>query len=149
MNLVVRKGLVGFGAFAQAPFRKGEIIVDWSRHPLFEEPPRLLPEYRFVQVAAGVYLGPVGPEKYPDAYLNHSCLPNATVLFERPKIHLFALRDIAIGEEVTLDYALLHEPPWSMKCLCGTTVCRGTILGIPSRGARTAPQPPESPRPTS
>lgn len=149
MNLLVKKGLVGFGAFAQAAFRKDEIIVDWSLHPLFEEPPRLLPEYRFVQVAAGVYLGPVGHEKYPDAYLNHSCMPNATVIFARPEIHLVALRDIGIGEEVTLDYALLHEPPWSMKCLCGTTVCRGTILGIPSRAGRTGPRPPELRQPTS
>lgn len=132
MNLTVKEGLVGLGAFVRSPFRKGEIIVDWSGHPLFADPPRLPPEYRFRETAPGVYVGPIGPEEHPDAYINHSCAPNAAIRFDRPKVHLVALRDIAAGEEVTFDYATLYVRPWSMECRCGAAVCRGTILGKPS-----------------
>jgi hypothetical protein len=142
MNLIAKTSRIGLGAFLLVPVKKGDVVIDWSDHPLFEEPPRLLPEYRFIQISAGVYSGPVGPEKYPDAYINHSCLPNTEVLFDRPRIHLIALRDIALGEEVTLDYSTLHEPPWSMKCDCGTAICRGTILGKPSRGIPKGRKPP-------
>jgi len=131
MNLVSKPGKVGLGAFATATFTKGTVIWDWSDHPLFEKPPRILPEYRFKAIAPGVLTGPIGPDKYPDAYINHSCAPNSEIQINRPTIHLVALRDIALGEEVTFDYATLYERPWSMKCSCGTPSCRGTILGKP------------------
>lgn len=129
MNLVVKKARNGLGAFLTAAVNKNELIVDWSRHPLFEQPPRILPEWRFNQISPGVFVGPVGPEKYPDAYINHSCRPNALVRMERPKIHLVALRDIAAGEEVTFDYAAVYSGAWAMKCTCGADTCRGMIRG--------------------
>lgn len=129
MNLVVKPSKIGLGAFATAEFRKGDLIWDWSNHPLFERPPRILPEYRFQQIAPGVLTGPLGPDKHPDAYLNHSCDPNAEILFRRPTIHLVARRTILPDEEVTFDYATLYERSWRMQCACGTPSCRRTIRG--------------------
>jgi SET domain-containing protein len=129
MKLVVRKSRIGLGAFATESIAKGEVIVDWSKHPFFQIPPQIPRNWKFVQIAPGVYSGPVGPEEHPDAYLNHSCTPSAEILFERPKVHLVALRDIPSGEEVTFDYATLYDAPWSMKCQCGASVCRGVIRG--------------------
>jgi SET domain-containing protein len=37
-------------------------------------------------------------------YVNHSCRPNADAVLRRGRIVFVALRDIAPGEEVTLDY---------------------------------------------
>lgn len=129
MNLVVRPAKIGLGAFAIVPFRLGDLIWDWSNHPLFEKPPRILPEYRFQEISPGILTGPLGPDKYPDAYLNHSCEPNAEILFKRPTIHLVARRAIFEGEEVTFDYATLYERSWSMRCSCGTQSCRRIIRG--------------------
>lgn len=129
MNLVVRPSKIGLGAFSARPFAKGETVVDWSDHPFFAEPPQIPADWRFVQASPGVYIGPVGPEKYPDAYINHSCDPNAGIRWARPEIWLVALRDISQDEEITFDYATFYRRPWSMKCVCGSGSCRGTILG--------------------
>lgn len=45
-----------------------------------------------------VLLGP------PDRYVNHSCDPNAYVLYECDGCFLVARRDIVVGEEITCDY---------------------------------------------
>ena len=128
MDLVVRESRIGLGAFTTAPFKAGEIIVDWSEHPLFVDPPRIPKDWRFVQVAPGVFNGPLGPE-HPDAYINHSCEPNSEIRRARPQVLLVALRDIAAGEEITFDYATLYRKPWTMRCSCGTSSCRQVISG--------------------
>ena len=43
---------------------------------------------------------------------------------------LGARRDIAAGEELTLDYALVTvSPAWRMECHCGAAECRGGVTG--------------------
>ena len=128
MKLIVKKSKIGLGAFATGNFAKGEVLVDWTNHPLFQNPPFIPRHWKFVSIGNGVYNGPVGLEEYPDTYLNHSCLANAVILFGK-EIHLVALRDIPAGEEVTFDYATLYPASWSMKCKCGETFCRGVIRG--------------------
>jgi len=57
---------------------------------------------------------------------NHSCDPNT----EFVGLDVVALRDIALGEELTLDFAqLLSETSASFTCNCGTTRCRGEVRG--------------------
>lgn len=42
-----------------------------------------------------------------------------------------ARRDIAAGEELTLDYAMFTvTPEWRMPCQCGAGSCRGIVTGI-------------------
>ena len=128
MKLVVRESRIGLGAFAKTLLLPGELIVDWSNHPLFQKPPRIPPTWRFKTFALGVISGPLGPEEHPDAYINHSCEPNAEIIFERPKIQLVARTKIAEGDEVTFDYATLYKALY-LKCLCGTPSCRTIIRG--------------------
>jgi SET domain-containing protein len=130
MNLVVRPSRIGLGAFAKIPLEPGELIVDWSNHPLFQKPPRIPRDWRFKTIAPGVISGPLGPEEHPDAYINHSCEPNAEIIFARPKIQLVAGREILEGEEVTFDYSLIYGKAFAMKCDCGTPSCRKLIRGI-------------------
>lgn len=65
----------------------------------------------------------------PDRYLNHSCDPNSWLRFEESRILLVARRDIAAGEELTIDYLINNAGGDSWECHCGTTRCRG-LTGV-------------------
>lgn len=63
----------------------------------------------------------------PLTFGNHSCDPN---LWMHDEVSEEARRDIAPGEELTVDYALLtDDPTWSMLCNCGSPLCRGSVRG--------------------
>ncbi len=56
---------------------------------------------------------------------NHSCEPNA---YLRGQIGVFAMRDVAVGEEMAVDYATAYiSPSQKFDCNCGTPSCRGLI----------------------
>jgi hypothetical protein len=59
-------------------------------------------------------------------YLNHSCEPCIGVA---RNVVFVAMRDIAAGEELTIDYAMIDDSQSSMVCHCGTVGCRGTTSG--------------------
>ncbi|MFM8437766.1 MAG: SET domain-containing protein-lysine N-methyltransferase, partial [Candidatus Kapaibacterium sp.] len=59
---------------------------------------------------------------------NHSCEPSTAF----DGLNVVALRDIARGEELTLDYAeVLDETAAPFACTCGSSRCRGMIKGSP------------------
>lgn len=74
------------------------------------------------------YFGNIG------RYANHSCDPNAVLIPIRvegivPRLCLFASRDVAMGEEVTFDYAggAMANSVRCLSdtaCLCGSSNCR-------------------------
>jgi len=111
----------GKGVFAAAPIVRDEPIivfggprlhrsqVDWSDYHL--------------QIDEDLYLGPSGS---PDDFINHSCDPNSAF---RQGLVLVALRDIAVGEEITWDYGTAideHDFP-GFPCCCGAANCRGLV----------------------
>ena len=58
-------------------------------------------------------------------YINHSCSPSAYV--ERDGI-IRAMRNINVGEEITIDYATTESDPyWSMECSCKSENCKGIV----------------------
>lgn len=58
--------------------------------------------------------------------INHSCDPSAWLR----GLDLVARRDLAAGDEVTLDYATFCAPPMrAFDCACGAAECRGTVRG--------------------
>ena len=58
------------------------------------------------------------------AYINHSCAPNAFMrIVPGDRVAFFALRDIAPGEEITIDYRN-DENPAMKECKCGAENCR-------------------------
>jgi SET domain-containing protein len=69
-------------------------------------------------------------------HLNHSCAPNCIAYEERgargtSTIAFYAVRPIAAGEELFLDYSLEvdeSEERSGFGCMCGATLCRGTML---------------------
>ncbi len=67
-------------------------------------------------------------------FINHSCDPNCRSITRSGHVHIYAIRDIATGEELTYDYNLTREGVSDDEvytryaCRCGSTKCRGTML---------------------
>lgn len=67
-------------------------------------------------------------------WINHSCEPNCEASEEGGRVFIDALRDITVGEEITIDYNLYLEARYTAAlkrqyaCGCGTERCRGTLL---------------------
>lgn len=67
-------------------------------------------------------------------WINHSCAPNCEPELDGNRIFIRAFRDIEIGEELSIDYALVGDEKASKglraryACHCGARNCRGTML---------------------
>lgn len=59
-------------------------------------------------------------------YVNHSCDPNLRAWIVKGHILYMSLREIAPGEELTLDYNF-DKKVEIVPCSCGAPNCRGTI----------------------
>ncbi len=59
------------------------------------------------------------------AFINHSCAPNCFSRVTRGHFLILALRDIAAGEEITLDYTPSQHP--GLPCTCGAPNCDGVM----------------------
>ena len=124
----------GKGLFATEPFKKGEQFqVTSGEHSWVIMTDKEFQEYiKTVHAYDAVYLGDgkqrvstVSREEDPSNYGNHSCDPNIASAGDEK----IALRDIAAGEELTIDYAHLSPKSWSMKCMCGAKNCTGMVGG--------------------
>jgi uncharacterized protein len=80
-------------------------------------------------ISAGLFVAALTDGEYDGVLMriNHSCEPN---LGMGGNVVLVAMRDIAAGEELTIDYALfLADPGFAMDCRCQTAACRGIVTG--------------------
>ena len=114
------------GVFALRDYRAGERIRAMSlvREVTATAPLRPGEDAEHCMYADGrVFL--VGE---PDRYLNHCCEPNAYKRFEIEGVVVVAMRDIAAGEEITLDYMINTHGGSSWACGCGAPTCRGTMV---------------------
>lgn len=122
----------GRGIFASAPLARGEIAVvangalyevsEWMRLP---ESQRALG----YDVGSGQVMCPANFDELSlDWYMNHSCDPNVGCAGDFKT--LVCMREVASGEELTMDYAMTDESDWwRMPCACGSELCRGLITG--------------------
>lgn len=62
----------------------------------------------------------------PMRYTNHSCAPNARLCIRNGRVEFYALRDIAPGQEVTVDYGPTHHEG-RLTCRCGAPRCIGRL----------------------
>ena len=108
------------GLFALGHVSRGEILIVYDG-PVIDHPTRYS-----IQIDDNRHIDGT-PES--NAYLNHSCDPNAYVDWNG--VFLRALRDIEAGEEVTCNYLTtdweLHE---KFVCQCGAPKCYGQIAGF-------------------
>ena len=59
-------------------------------------------------------------------YINHSCEPNLRSWILKNHILYMSKREIAAGEELTVDYKFARDVG-EVRCQCGSSTCRGTI----------------------
>ena len=62
----------------------------------------------------------------PLRYTNHSCRPNAVLRIRQGRVEFYAMRDIAPGEEITVNYGQTHHEG-RLACRCGAPGCAGAI----------------------
>ena len=94
----------------------------------------------FFAISAGLIID--GNQGGNDArWINHSCEPNCETEENEAGERVFVrtLRDVAEGEELTFDYALVIDERRTKKvqmryaCYCGAPTCRGTMLDMRRR----------------
>ncbi len=62
----------------------------------------------------------------PLRFTNHSCQPNAVLRIRQGRVEFYAMRDIAAGEEITVNYGETHHEG-KLRCRCGAPGCVGAI----------------------
>jgi hypothetical protein len=124
-SIVIRNSPIhGRGVFASKAIRAGDGIIDWSTCADRLSPEQLaqLPEEerKYVSRIDGGYV----LFQPPARFVNHSCTPNA----RGEKGRDVAARDIAEGEEITVDYVIEQVPGLRLPCACGSAGCRGLLV---------------------
>ena len=126
-----RSPIEGRGLFARQPIKLGEIVAIKGGHIVETH---TLAEHADVvgnsdiKIADGFHIAALSSDEYEEVmlFLNHSCEPNVGV---GGNVVFVAMRDIAPGEELTIDYAMIDDDDAAMRCQCGQPACRGTITG--------------------
>lgn len=120
----------GLGAFTTADLPQGETVVVYGGRVLTTEQLKLLPSNldMVVQVEENLYYVPINLlELGIGERVNHSCNPNVGF---SGQMCLVAMRDIAAGEEITMDYALCDaRESFHLDCNCGELECRSIVRG--------------------
>lgn len=62
----------------------------------------------------------------PMRFTNHSCQPNARLCIRQGRVEFYALRPIAVGEEITVNYGQTHHEG-KLACRCGAPGCIGRL----------------------
>jgi len=132
----------GVGGFALRPIPAGVRIIEYAGERL--TPAQADARYPDVEGERHhTFLFAIDDDVVVDAavdgnearFINHSCDPNCDAVIDEGRIWIESIRDIATGEELAYDYAYLleerHTPSAKRRypCHCGSTSCRGTILG--------------------
>jgi SET domain-containing protein len=62
----------------------------------------------------------------PLRFTNHSCQPNAVLRIRQGRVEFYAMRDIAPGTEITVNYGETHHAG-RLRCQCGAPGCVGRL----------------------
>ena len=62
----------------------------------------------------------------PMRYTNHSCQPNARLCIRNGRVEFYAIKPIAPGDEITVNYGPTHHDG-RLACRCGSPCCVGSI----------------------
>ena len=59
-------------------------------------------------------------------FTNHSCQPNAVLRIRQGRVEFYAMRDVNVGEELTVNYGETHHEG-RLRCRCGAPGCVGRL----------------------
>lgn len=123
----------GRGVFAKKVIKTKTIIGEYTGTKI------KIAEYDLDKDKDGLYLMFLNDKHaiYPDLntedlhLINHSCKPNCWIFNWKKHVYFFALRNIKIGEELTISYLLPPKDktcnPCTHDCKCGGKNCTGTM----------------------
>lgn len=116
----------GRGVFATRAIKAGEFVLSLTGEKL--PGAKVGPQHFAVKIDDDLWL--CSPGGRTDDYLNHHCSPNLG--FARGNVRLYALRDIAPGEELSFDYstAMFNVDGWHFTCACRARHCRKRVGGF-------------------
>ncbi len=124
-----QSSIQGMGVFAIQPMVKGEVItmlggVIVPRSEIDKYQSKL--GHYGIQIDDDFFICPTTKKELTRGTGNHSCEPNLGVDGTNP-IRLIAIRDIAPGDELLIDYAFSETHFKPFKCNCGSEQCRRII----------------------
>jgi len=122
-------GAKGQGIFATGAIASGTIVTAFGGHMLDGADFARLPiehQTHSLQVADDLFLACPAAAEDADLF-NHSCDPNLGI---SGSVMLATTRDVAMGEELTFDYAMCDADDYDeFECECGTASCRRKVTG--------------------
>jgi uncharacterized protein len=118
-----------WGVFAEEPIAKGRKVIEYTGEKISRRETKRRAEER-----TQIYLFTLNSYWTIDGasggsgaeIINHSCSPNCASRIVRDHILYYAIRDIAEGEELTVDYRFGADEE-KIPCGCGAKKCRGLI----------------------
>lgn len=130
--------IAGYGIVAARALAPGEVVFRGQERPIRLVTRRHVETHWSAdeQETFRRYAYPISEEVYaiwdsePGAWApqNHSCEPNT----QYEGLNVIARRQIATGDELTLDYAhFLDSSAEPFDCACGAAQCRGRVVGTP------------------
>lgn len=124
-NTVVKRSSAGLGLFAQAPFKRGDFIIEYTGERITTKE---------ADARGGKYLFIIDDDWVIDGkgrentarYINHACKPNAEAESDEDakKVRIFARKKILPGEEITYDYGTVYWNEYIKPFGCRCASCR-------------------------
>jgi len=127
--LVVRPSrIVGLGLFAGTPIARRAKIGEFEGEVIGLREARRRAKGRRVIAIVELERHALDATrmKHGFRFINHSCAPNTFFRCTPQRAEIYALRDIAAGEELTVDYGE-SQHDGRLPCRCGAPGCRGRI----------------------
>ncbi|KAJ2904832.1 SET domain-containing protein [Zalerion maritima] len=136
-----RSAIHNWGLFTLENIPKDDMIIEYVGEKVRQQISEIR-EQRYLKSGLGSsYLFRIDDNWVIDAtkkggiarFINHSCQPNCKANIIRvegtKRIVIYALRDIAMNEELTYDYKFEREigAVDRIPCLCGTAACKGFL----------------------
>jgi len=126
---VAASAIDGHGAFAAEPIPGRRKIGEIRGEAISVREAR-----RRAKGAARIMIVEVSEKRAIDAsqssdplrFTNHSCRPNAVLRIRQGRVEFYALRDVAAGEELTVNYGETHHNG-TLRCRCGAPGCIGML----------------------
>jgi len=117
----------GTGVFANKSMKSGDVVLIIDDSHLVTDESVLTPQqHEFdLDYVDGKTILMQSPEKF----INHSCEPNVYVKTRDGNRCVLAIRDIAVDEEITYDYAVNGDNNGTFVCHCGSSNCRKVYVG--------------------
>jgi SET domain-containing protein len=124
-----RSGIDGFGAFAAEPIPAHRKIgeIRGESISVSEARRRAAGQLRIMIVEVSETRAvDASRSADPLRFTNHSCQPNAVLRIRQGRVEIYAMRDIAPGEEICANYGESHHEG-RLTCRCGASGCCGRL----------------------